>query len=103
MSQATQDPSHCRLLNLPPEIRNRICGYVLVDEGIVTLKQREVGQAYATANRLAILQSCRQVLGEAEALFYLENHLGFESAAHFFDFMTIAAPERTSMMRTLTV
>ena len=62
------DSHESRLLSLPPEIRNTIYRYALV--------QREISiraPAFATAEQPAVLQVNHQIRTEAIDIYYYEN------------------------------
>lgn len=58
------------LLNLPPELRNRIYRFALIEPNTV-----HVHRAGWSFHQPALLKSCRQIRHEALGLFYLENKI----------------------------
>ncbi|EME82939.1 uncharacterized protein MYCFIDRAFT_80518 [Pseudocercospora fijiensis CIRAD86] len=81
----------CRLLDLAPELRNRIYRYVLCGDGklFVTKDTREPG----------LLSACRQIRQEARSIWLLENEFRFW--VQNLDFSIMAAFFTRDMQRLL--
>ena len=100
----------CRLLTLPAEIRIRIYDYVLyvptADGKLTLVKRRQRVSDNEPYSVLAILQTCRQIRNEAEAVFYHINHLRFKDLSQIFAPKSrtcyLGLPRRAAI-RTLTV
>ena len=78
MDKAASAPvSHSRLLSLPPELRNHIYRYVLVQEHPVNVRYT----IRTILREPTLLATNRQIRSEALCLFYAENtfHVGKES------------------------
>ncbi|KAK5127349.1 hypothetical protein LTR85_006688 [Meristemomyces frigidus] len=69
----------CRLLALPPEMRNRIYRACLV-EGDISIHSDDAGNDLPTEP--AILRTCRQIRDEAESILYQENTFDFTVEDH---------------------
>lgn len=63
----SSDPTRCRLLDLPPELRNEIYSYILSSEVIM------LGNSTPHIPEPAILAVNRQVRSETLSLFYADN------------------------------
>ena len=106
MATPPRPQTQCRLLALPPEIRNRIYDYTLyvaTTDGKVTIDKRSSAKAYSV---LSLLQTCRQVNQEAEGMFYRINHLRSENLNRWSyppNFWYGLGERRRESIRTLTV
>lgn len=74
----TGGEENCPLPALPPELRNTMYEYLLTNEpaegGAVTISRTATARP-RRPSVLSVLQTCRQVRDEAQAIFYHENHL----------------------------
>ena len=111
--------TRCRLLGLPPEVRNRIYEYVLyvpTTTGKVTLVKRlrpprelirrKTPRPSSPYTVLALLETCRQVYEEAKAIFYYINHLRLDDkggAREFSSFFDNVNEKRRAGMQKLTL
>lgn len=66
---------HFRFLDLPAELRNRVYGYLFTAGEDVWLARDSASDRRKPASRLGLLQTCRQIHDEAEAMPYALNHL----------------------------
>ena len=80
MSASNTQPQASPLLNLPPEIRNTIYSYALVDPGPVRIycsdrlpEHLENSPDPFCWQPPALLQTSRQILAEASAMYYANN------------------------------
>ncbi|KAK4542832.1 hypothetical protein LTR36_006208 [Oleoguttula mirabilis] len=111
---ATNEPEDWGFLKLPPELRNRIY------EQHLTLRDgrhhwyrephevpvRYIAHGYAKPTVLALLQTCRQIRREAEAIFFSANRLEVsmrDVAAHRKGVFDTIGPVRCDAMRHLTL
>ena len=115
----SQPQTHSALLGLPPELRNRIYEHIFYIEPT----SDENGYSYVPISRdeqvypdspsvLALLQTCRQVLSEAEGIFYAINQVGYHAIAYYDDpysdadpwtFLTFIGMKRTEATESLTL
>lgn len=73
MHSATAD-SHCALLSLPPEIRNRIYEYAVVELPCVEIHLRQHQEPCGHGGEQpALTRTCRQIRNESLGLFYELN------------------------------
>lgn len=70
-NMATTDISDLPLLNLPPELRNRIYQAVLTENGPVFLRKHGYGRA--NWRPPALLATCRTIRREASSFYYNTN------------------------------
>lgn len=78
--QTPQD--RCYLLELPPELRNRIYEYFFAvkpgTDGTVGFGGRRA-EEHKPFSVLSILQTCRQLLSECVCIFFHAHHLHIET------------------------
>ncbi|KAK5121256.1 hypothetical protein LTR85_005422 [Meristemomyces frigidus] len=117
MESTTQDDGQasCRLLALPPELRNNIFELVLTvqpDSGDAVTISHASRLDPPAPSVLAILQTCRQVRDEAQTVFYHANHLrcyyhnlGLVGIGNMtqFNFLGSISPTRRAAIRAMTV
>ncbi|KAK3683250.1 hypothetical protein LTR37_020425 [Vermiconidia calcicola] len=90
------------LMRLPPELRNRIYGYVLAS-GDWTVNWRHSCRLYTTPNFLALLQTCRRVHNETMTMPYHGNYIQCDDANTLFDFMTDLRDEKMNAITSVAV
>ncbi|KAF7190633.1 hypothetical protein HII31_07792 [Pseudocercospora fuligena] len=73
---STSEPAECRLLDLAPELRNRIYEYVLCDDDCIEITKDNWMQP-------ALLQTCKTIRNEGMGIYYCENR--FDIRAVNFD------------------
>lgn len=86
------------LLTLTPELRNRIYHYVFTvpeERGAVIVRRPSPTSDRHTV--LAFLATCRQVLDEAEGLFYHLNHFRVRRPRHYSFLKRLGAPRASSL------
>lgn len=94
------------LLKLPAELRARVYEYVLGSDdhgGYMFMSKRTPELIYWQPNRLALLQTCRQVCKEAIWIFYDTNRLCFNNIHDLYHFASRTSSERVGAIRDIVV
>ena len=100
-SHASLD-SQCRLLSLPPELRNLIYYFTLTCFDHINLA---AGQGFAMHKQL--LNTCRQIRSEATAVFYKENRFVVQFGERYLrnaiKILALVGPSNVSNIKTIEI
>ncbi|CAI9630254.1 hypothetical protein GT037_011058 [Alternaria burnsii] len=82
------DPGAASLLGIPPELRNQIYEYLLVDPRSVTIKaelddDNTISTVSDFAGSSTIIYTCRQIYHEALGILYGQNVFRFQYSVHY--------------------
>ena len=111
---AAEPESSCKLLSLPPEVKNRIYEYVFTvaptpvkhpRNEVRFLHLRPDTGSEQTASVLSLLSTCREIRKDAAGIFYDQNNIMLTvfGEHNTFAFLATLSKPRLSAIRTLTV
>jgi len=95
-------------LNLPPELRNRIYSFALVQSAPIKPNVQSLagehensGKPYTPETVLSVARTCKQIHNEAIAVYYADNTFEFDDTYALYVFLHIIGADRRSRIERI--